>query len=92
MRGAPRDADTWAEMNESALRPDRQPALRRRPNRSDVEALAERIEALVRERQELRGRRASLILLEQNRLELGEAQRDLSRALIEAHHSPPSAA
>ena len=92
MRSAPATADTSTDMNESALRPDRQPVLRRRANRSDVEALVERIGELVRERQDLRRNAASLAALERNRLELGEAQRDLSLALIEAHHGPPPAA
>ena len=78
-------------MNESALRPDRQPTLRRRAIRSDVEALVERIDKLVRERQDLRRQGASLDVIERNRLELGEAQRDLSLALIDAHHGPPPA-
>jgi len=55
-------------------------------------ALVERIGELVRERQDLRRNAASLAALERNRLELGEAQRDLSLALIEAHHGPPPAA
>ena len=79
-------------MNESALWPDRQPTLLPRGTRSDVETLAERIDELVRERQELRRRGSALDVLERNRLELGEAQRVLSLALIEAHHGPPSAA
>ena len=62
-------------------------------HRSRVDALVERIGALVRERQELRERRAGAAALEPNRLELARAQRDLSRALIETHRpDPPEAA
>ena len=50
-----------------------------------VEELRERIAALVTERQQLRAFGASSAWLEQNRLQLGRSQRELSHALIERH-------
>jgi hypothetical protein len=47
-----------------------------------VEALQQRLERLSRERQELRTRAAPQSELEANRLEIVEAQWDLSRALV----------
>lgn len=49
---------------------------------STVETLLERINALSRERQDLRRQRADREALERNRLEIVEAQWELSRALI----------
>ena len=80
------------EMDGTALRPDRRSAFRRTVPRSRVEALAERIDELVCERQELRRRSAGAAALEPNRLELARAQRDLSQALIETHRPEPPAA
>jgi hypothetical protein len=53
--------------------------------RPSVEALLARIDALARERQQLRGRRATPRTLERNRLALVRAQWELSRALIDRH-------
>ncbi|HEX6702731.1 MAG TPA: hypothetical protein VF101_18535 [Gaiellaceae bacterium] len=78
-------------MNDSALRPDRQPDVR--PDvvsAASVEVLARRIDELVRERQELRRGGARNGVLERNRLELAQLQRELSRALID-RHLPPAA-
>ena len=80
------------EMDGTALRPDRRSAFRRTVPRSRVEALAERIDELVRERQDLRRRSAGAVALEPNRLELAQAQRDLSQALIETHRPETSPA
>jgi hypothetical protein len=78
-------------MNDSALRPDRQPDVRPPvASPAAVEALARRIDELVRERQDLRRARARVDDLERNRLELVRAQRDLSLALID-RHLPPAA-
>jgi hypothetical protein len=80
------------EMDGTALRPDRRSAFRRTVPRSRVEALSERIDELVRERQELRSRSAGVTALEPNRLELARAQRDLSQALIDKHRPESSTA
>ena len=53
-----------------------------------VEELQSRIGALAAMRQQLRTERAALEALEQNRLEIGRAQWELSRALIERYLSP----
>jgi hypothetical protein len=85
------DADTPLDMNDSALRPDRQPGVR--PDvvsAATVEVLARRIDELVRERQELRRAGAVNGVLERNRLELVRLQRELSLALID-RHLPPAA-
>ena len=80
-------------MDGSALRPGRRHAFGRSAPRSRVEALAERIDELVRERQELRRSRADAVALEPNRIELARAQRELSLALIDKHcPEPPQAA
>jgi len=50
-----------------------------------VEQLQDRITALQAQRQELRPVGADRSWLEQNRLELGHNQRELSHALIEQH-------
>jgi hypothetical protein len=50
-----------------------------------IEELQDRIAALVAERQHLRAFDAGSSWLEQNRLELGHNQRELSHALIEQH-------
>ena len=84
--------DMRAEMDGSALRPERQTAPRRSAAHCGVEALAERINQLVRERQELRRGGAGIAVLERNRVELAETQRGLSRALIDRHLSSPTAA
>jgi hypothetical protein len=47
--------------------------------------LRRRLEALVRERQSLRDGRASEVVLEQNRLEIVQAQLEYSRALLLEH-------
>jgi hypothetical protein len=52
---------------------------------SDVERLRERIDELVRERQELRSAGADRWSLEQNRHELVDRQSELGRALIQRH-------
>jgi hypothetical protein len=50
-----------------------------------IEELQDRIAALVAERQRLRAFGAGRSWLEQNRLELGHNQRELSHALIQQH-------
>ena len=50
-----------------------------------IEELQDRITALVAQRQRLRAFGAGRSWLEQNRLELGHNQRELSYALIEQH-------
>jgi hypothetical protein len=59
---------------------------------SDIDTLAERIEKLQRERQELRLARSGAADLERNRLELVRAHRDLALALIDRHLHTPTAA
>jgi hypothetical protein len=59
--------------------------LRRSAARPTVEALLARIDSLARERQELRGSRASSPTLERNRRALVRSQWELSYALIEQH-------
>ncbi len=53
-----------------------------RPKELSVEALQARIDELSRERQELRVAEAADAELERNRLEIVEAQWDLSHALV----------
>jgi hypothetical protein len=72
-----------AEMSVTALRLD--------VARPSVEGILVRIDALARERQELRSRRAAASTLEHNRLALVDAQWALSHALIERHLLPASA-
>lgn len=67
------------------------PILRLGARRSTVEALLARINALARERQALRDRRAPARTLERNRRALVRSQWELSYALIE-RHLPPAAA
>ena len=58
---------------------------------SDIEALAQRIEELQRERQELRLASTSAATLERNRRELAAAHRALSLVLIDRHnHATPA--
>ena len=66
-------------------------ALRLGSKRPTVEALLTRIDGLARERQELRGRRASAPALERNRRALVRSQWELSYALIERHRPRVSA-
>jgi hypothetical protein len=47
--------------------------------------LERRLSALVRERQDLRERDASQVVLEQNRLEIVQKQLELSQALVSEH-------
>ena len=49
------------------------------------EALRRRLETLVLERQSLRDRRASEVVLEQNRLEIVQTQLEYSQALVLEH-------
>jgi hypothetical protein len=53
-----------------------------------VEALQDRIGLLAAQRQQLRAERAERAALEQNRLEIGRTQWELSRALIDRHLAP----
>ena len=64
----------------------------RRARASTVEALSERIDALTRERQQLRASGAGSVALEQNRLAIAGAQWELSYALIERYLPQPAAA
>lgn len=70
------------------LRPAR---FRRSRTRADVEVLTLRIAGLVVERQQLRGRDASLASLERNRIQIARAQWELGHALIERHLPQPAA-
>jgi hypothetical protein len=49
------------------------------------DALRGRLAELVRERQALRDRRASTVVLEQNRLAIVQAQLELARTLVSEH-------
>jgi hypothetical protein len=60
------------------------------PTDTGVEELRELIAALVARRQQLRALSAGRATLEQNRLELACAQRELGHALVE-QHLPPGA-
>jgi len=55
------------------------------------EVLRHRLAELVRERQTLREQRASERVLEQNRLDIVQAQQELAHALV-FEHTPASAA
>jgi hypothetical protein len=59
------------------------------PPMLSVEALQARIDHLSRERQELRTRNAGEADLERNRLEIVDAQWDLSRALVRRYLPTP---
>jgi hypothetical protein len=56
--------------------------------RHTVETLQERLGALAAQRQALRTERAEREALEQNRLEIGRAQWELSHALIDRYLVP----
>jgi len=63
-----------------------------RPSRAEhSSALQHRLAVLVLERQTLREREASRIVLEQNRLSIVQAQQELAQALV-SEHSAASAA
>jgi hypothetical protein len=53
--------------------------------RNSVETVLNRLERLTRERQALQERRAECETLEQNRLQIVQAQWELSHALIDRH-------
>ena len=57
--------------------------------RNTVETVLDRLERLTRERQELQEGRAECETLEQNRLQIVEAQWELSHALIDRHLGAP---
>jgi hypothetical protein len=63
---------------------------RRRAQTATVESLAERIDALTRQRQELRATGAGSVALEQNRVAIAGAQWELSYALIERYLPEPA--
>ena len=67
------------------------PALRPGSTLSTIEALHRRISALAHERQELREGGAPRDALERNRLDLVDAQWELSHALIARYLAPPAA-
>jgi hypothetical protein len=69
----------------SRLRPIVPSRFRRRPDVENVEALLERIQSLACERQSLRARGASELVLERNRVRIARAQWQLSYALIQRH-------
>ena len=52
---------------------------------TNVETLVSHLERLTRERQDLREQKGDVDALERNRLEIVEAQWDLSRALIDRY-------
>ena len=58
-------------------------------NRQSVESLLVQIDHLTLERQELRAHHAEERVLESNRLEIVQAQWELSRALIARHLQSP---
>ena len=60
-----------------------------RPERSG--ALQHRVALLVLERQTLRERQASPLLLEQNRLDIVRAQQELAQALVSEHTAASAA-
>jgi hypothetical protein len=72
-------------MSASLLRPLVPARFRRSRARLSVEALCERHDELVRQRQELRGAGAGDISLETNRLQIARCQFELSYALIERY-------
>jgi hypothetical protein len=59
---------------------------------SDAESLLAEISRLVEERQRLRAHTAGEEQIEQNRLEIAQAQRELSYALIRRYGPGPAAA
>jgi hypothetical protein len=65
--------------------------LRRPRFAQESEALRRQLTELVLERQALREQRASPIMLEQNRLDIVQAQLELSRALVSEHASASAA-
>jgi hypothetical protein len=71
------------------LRPIVPSRFRRRPAVENVEALLDRIQSLACERQELRARGASDLVLERNRVQIARAQWQLSYALIRRHMPAP---
>ncbi len=73
----------------SSLRPLRFP---RRHTSPTVESLTERLDVLTRERQDLRANDAGSVALEQNRVAIAQAQRELSYALIERYLPKPTVA
>jgi hypothetical protein len=68
-----------------APRPLRGPRFRRSRNRHTVETLADRLAALVAERQQLRATAAPPAAIERNRVQIARAQWELSHALIDRH-------
>jgi len=70
----------------------RAPLLRRSGGLGTVESLMARIFDLVIARQELRHTHASVADLERNRLDIGQAQLDLSHALIDRYVPSENAA
>jgi hypothetical protein len=65
--------------------------LRRPRFAQESEGLRRRLAELVLERQALRDRRASEVLLEQNRLGIVQTQLELSHALVSEHSSASAA-
>lgn len=70
---------------DSAAHPNADSRVHRPQAGVSVETLLERLEALTRERQELRARSAAPDALERNRLTIAQTQWELSYALIERH-------
>jgi hypothetical protein len=58
---------------------------------SESELVRHRLAGLVLERQKLRDERASEAMLEQNRLDIVQAQQDLARALMSEHDAASAA-
>jgi hypothetical protein len=63
----------------------------RRRFAQESDGLQRRLAELVLERQALRDRRASEVLLEQNRLDIVQTQLELSHALVSEHRSASAA-
>ena len=78
-------ADTTHVASGASLRTLRPARFRRSRGSATVEELAVRLEALVAERQKLRGRAASARALERNRLQIARAQWELSHLLIDRY-------
>lgn len=63
-----------------------------RPSRAErSSALQHRLALLVLERQQLREHEASRLLLEQNRLDIVQAQQELAQALVSEHAAASAA-
>ena len=81
-----------AKMASTVLRHSSPRRFRRARTRLTVEELTARVGELAAERQELRARGASELVLERNRIKLARTQWELSHALIDRYLPAPAAA